>query len=188
MVVCATAAAFPDVDALAMWGGDFLYLRHHRGVTHSVLLAPLWAWLIAMLGARVFERTRERPGGWKALYGLALAGVLLHIAGDWITTYGTMLLAPLSDHRFGLGAVFIIDLALSGILVGGLAAAGLFPMRRSPAAGGLRVGRARLDFEAGGRDGGACPCPGARPARRVDRCDAATGLALQLDVGPVRRA
>jgi inner membrane protein len=137
MVVGAAAAAFPDIDALALLGGDFLYLRHHRGVTHSVLLAPLWAWLIAALGARWFESTRERPGGWKALYGLALGGLLLHIAGDWITTYGTMLLAPFTDHRFGLGAVFIIDLALSGILAAGLAAAARFPARRWPAALGL---------------------------------------------------
>jgi inner membrane protein len=86
MGVAAVAAAFPDIDALALLGGDFFYLRHHRGITHSVLLAPVWAGLIAFVGARSFAGTRERQGGWKALYGLALAGVLLHIAGDWITT------------------------------------------------------------------------------------------------------
>jgi len=80
----------------------------------------LWAWSLAWIFARWFEATRGRAGGWKALYLLSLGAILIHIAGDWITQFGTMLLAPLSDARFGLGAVFIIDLAFSGILVAGL--------------------------------------------------------------------
>lgn len=135
--VGAVAAAFPDIDALAMLAGDFTYLRWHRGVTHSVLLAPLWAWLLALVMARWFEVTRARPGGWRALFVPALGGVLLHIAGDWITPFGTMMLSPLSQRRFGLGAMFIIDLAFSGFLVAGLALATLAPRRRWPAALGL---------------------------------------------------
>lgn len=135
--VGAIAAAFPDIDALAMLAGDFAYLRWHRGVTHSVLLAPLWAWLLALVMARWFEATRSKPEGWKALFAPALCGVLLHIAGDWITPFGTMMLAPLADRRFGLGAMFVIDLAFSAILVAGLALAALAPRRRWPAALGL---------------------------------------------------
>jgi inner membrane protein len=137
MLVGAAAAAFPDLDFAAQLAGDFFYLRHHRGVTHSVLLAPLWAFGIAWLMARWFASTRGRPGSWKALYALALGGVLLHIAGDWITQFGTMMLSPLSDRRFGLGAVFIIDFVLSGTLVAGLMLAAFWPYRRWPAAFGL---------------------------------------------------
>jgi inner membrane protein len=136
-LVGAAAAAFPDLDFVAQVAGDFFYLRHHRGVTHSVLLAPLWALLIAALMARWFEVTRASRGGWKSLYLLALAGLWLHIAGDWITQFGTMLLAPLSDRRFGLGAVFIIDLVLTGTLVVGLVLSAIFVRRRWPAALGL---------------------------------------------------
>lgn len=135
--VGAVAAAFPDIDALAMLAGDFTYLRWHRGVTHSVLLAPLWGWLLALVLARWFEVTRGKPGGWKVLFAPALCGVLLHIAGDWITPFGTMMLAPLSDRRFGLGAMFVIDLAFSAILVGGLVLAAMAPRQRWPAALGL---------------------------------------------------
>jgi inner membrane protein len=131
------AAAFPDIDALAQVLGDFVYLRHHRGITHSVLMAPLWAALLAAIFARWFMATRERVGGWKALYVPVLAALLIHIAGDWITQFGTMMLAPLSDARFGLGAVFIIDLVFSGILVAALVLAALLPRRRWPAALGL---------------------------------------------------
>jgi inner membrane protein len=44
-----------------------------------------------------------------------------------------MLLAPLSDARFGLGSVFIIDLVFSGIIVAGLLASALLWRSRVPA-------------------------------------------------------
>lgn len=136
------AAAFPDIDALAQLAGDMAYLRHHRGITHSVLLAPLWAWLIARLTQRAFADWRGRPGGWKSLYPVALVSILIHIAGDWITQFGTQMLAPFSDARFGLGAMFIIDLAFTGFLVAGLVLAAIWPRRRWPAALGLAAASA----------------------------------------------
>lgn len=136
------AAAFPDIDALAQLAGDMAYLRHHRGITHSVLAAPLWALAVAWLMSAAFASTRRRAGGWKPLFPVALAAIWLHIAGDWITQFGTMLLQPLSDTRFGLGAVFIIDLMLTGLLVAGLALAALSPRRRWPAALGLAAAMA----------------------------------------------
>lgn len=142
VVVGTVAAAFPDIDALAQLAGDMAYLRHHRGVTHSLLLAPLWAWLLALALQRAFAATRGQAGGWKPLWVVALAAIVLHIAGDWITQFGTMMLAPLSDARFGLGAMFIIDLAFSGALVAGLLLAALAPRRRWPAALGLAAASA----------------------------------------------
>lgn len=142
VLVGALAAAFPDIDFVAGWAGEMAYLRHHRGVTHSLLLAPLWAWLLAWTMSRWFESTRTRRQGWKSLYALTLAGILIHIAGDWITQFGTMLLAPLSDARFGLGAMFIIDLVFTGLLLAGLVGAALFPRRRWPAVAGLAAASA----------------------------------------------
>jgi inner membrane protein len=131
------AGAFPDIDSLTQLAGDMAYLQHHRGVTHSVLMAPLWALLIALVMRWCFADLRRLRGGWKGLYPIALAAIVLHIAGDWITQFGTMLLSPLSDHRFGLGAMFIIDLTFSGLLVAGLLLAALLPRARWPAGAGL---------------------------------------------------
>lgn len=137
VTVGAVAGAFPDVDVVARWWGDVAYLMHHRGVTHSVLLAPVWAALVAGLMAWGFASTRGQPGTWRRLYGVALGGILIHVAGDWITQFGTMLLAPWSNTRYGLGSVFIIDLVFSGCLVLGLLLAAWQPRRRWPAALGL---------------------------------------------------
>jgi inner membrane protein len=137
VVVGLLAGAFPDIDAVSRLAGDIAYLRVHRGITHSLLVAPLWAALVAVAGAAMFRTTRRQRGGWKGFYLVALAAIALHIAGDWITQFGTMLLQPLSDRRFGLGAMFIIDLAFTGLLLAGLVACALWPARRAPAVFGL---------------------------------------------------
>ncbi|MDP2007669.1 MAG: metal-dependent hydrolase [Rubrivivax sp.] len=137
VVVGLVAGAFPDIDVVARSFGDVAYLLHHRGITHSLLLLPLWAWGVSVLMAQAFRVTRGQRAGWKSLYVFACAGIGIHIAGDWITQFGTMLLAPLSNQRFGLGSMFIIDLAFTATLLAGLALAAVFPRRRWPAGLGL---------------------------------------------------
>ena len=129
VVLGTVAAAFPDSDVILKFASDLAYLRGHRGVTHSLVMLPLWSLLLGWLAALAFRnRAGLRRYAW-----LAAAAVAIHIAGDWITQFGTMLLAPLSDARFGLGSTFIIDLVLSGILVAGLVASALLPRSRVPA-------------------------------------------------------
>jgi inner membrane protein len=95
-------------------------------------LLPLWAFVLSWVLAKIL---RER-GGWRALYGVTAMSIGLHIAGDLITSYGTMILAPFSDWRAGIGTTFIIDLWFSGIIVAGL----LLSMKsRVPAAASLAV-------------------------------------------------
>lgn len=122
------AAAFPDSDVVLRLVSDLAYLRGHRGVTHSIVMLPLWALLLGWLASLAFRRRDAfRRYAW-----LAAAAIGIHIAGDWITQFGTMLFAPLSDARFGLGSVFIIDLVVSGIIVAGLVASAALPRSRVP--------------------------------------------------------
>ena len=137
VVVGTVAGAFPDIDAVTQAFGDVAYLTQHRGITHSLLMLPLWAAGLAWLMTRCFANTRRAPGAWRQFFVLAAGGIGIHIAGDWVTQFGTMLLQPLSNERFGLGAMFIIDLAFSGFLLAGLLLAALFPRQRWPAALGL---------------------------------------------------
>jgi inner membrane protein len=128
VAIGAATAAFPDIDFVLRWVSDLAYLRGHRGVTHSVLVWPVWA---VALGA-VCAWLMRRPELWKRASWLAAAGVGIHIVGDWITQFGTMLLAPLSDARFGLGSTFIIDLVVTGIIAAGLLGSLLVPRSRVP--------------------------------------------------------
>lgn len=129
MTVGFVAAAFPDSDIILRLFGALPYLDLHRGVTHSIILLPAWALLLAWLFSR-FSRQRY---SWRAIYSTAALGIAIHIAGDVFTAYGTMVLAPFSYHRFALPFTFIIDPYFTGIIVIGLAAAMFRHQRRYPA-------------------------------------------------------
>jgi inner membrane protein len=125
----ALAVNAPDLDILLAPISSQLYLLHHRGETHSLLLLPLWAWLLSWLFSRLFKTA----GGWRAFYGLTAVALLVHILGDWITGYGTQLLAPLTNQTYALGTTFIIDPLLTLILLAGFAASLWRPASLRPA-------------------------------------------------------
>ena len=112
------AGAFPDSDFILMLFGTTSYLKYHRGITHSILMMPLWALLLAGL----FSLLSRGRYGWRAFYGTCLLGVFTHIFGDVITSYGTMVFAPFSDYRLEIPTTFIIDWYFTGIIVLGLLA------------------------------------------------------------------
>ncbi len=127
------AAALPDLDWVTRWFGSVTFLLHHRGVTHSLILLPLWALALAWLCSLIYRRDRS----WRAYFGVFALGIGIHIAGDWITSFGTMVFAPFSDLRVGIGTTFIIDLWFTAIIVAGLMAALIWRTSRIPALAGL---------------------------------------------------
>ena len=123
------ACAAPDLDFVIGFVGPVEYLLTHRGVTHSLILLPAWALLYSWILAKLLRE----PGGWRALYGVTALALFVHIAGDLITSFGTMILAPFSDWRAALGTTFIIDLWFSGIILAGLVFSAVFFRSRAPA-------------------------------------------------------
>lgn len=122
------AAAFPDVDLVLRLIDTLTYLNWHQGPTHSLILLPLWAWLLAWLFPG-FSRGRYT---WKLFYRPACLGLAIHIAGDLITSYGLMLFTPFSTERFSLSLAFVIDPWFSLIIIAGLAASWRYPQQRIP--------------------------------------------------------
>jgi len=137
------ACASPDLDIVIALFGPIAYLENHRGVTHSLVLLPLWALLYSWILAAILRE----PRGWRALYGITAMGLALHVAGDVITSYGTVILAPFSDWRAEIGTTFIIDLWFTGIIVAGLVASGLVRRARWPAAAALVVLAGYVGFQ-----------------------------------------
>ena len=123
------AAAAPDLDFVLGLFSPLIYLEQHRGPTHSVLLLPLWALLLSWVLAKILRE----PLGWRALYVVSALGLGVHILGDLITSFGTIILAPLSYERYGWGTTFIIDLWFTGIILAGLLAAAAWRASRVPA-------------------------------------------------------
>ncbi len=119
------AAAFPDIDFALRLIDTLTYLNAHQGITHSIVLLPVWGFIVACILAHLMPRYP-----WQAFYGVALLGLGVHIAEDVITAYGTQLLAPLSDWRYAIPLSFVIDPYFTGILIMGFAALFIWPKRR----------------------------------------------------------
>jgi len=112
-------AIFPDSDVLRdIFSSDrLLIVTWHRSITHSLVMLPIWALLLA--GAtRAFASSRkwEAPsfGALTAIYG---AGILSHILLDLVTTFGTMIWSPLAWSRPAWDFLFIVDFTLTAILL-----------------------------------------------------------------------
>lgn len=125
-VLGAAAGALPDVDVLFSVGGDYFdQLVTHRGITHSLLFAPVMGPLLG-LAAWWWRRPRENPPGgagpWAWILVATLA-LLSHPLLDLLTPYGTQLLLPFSNARFALNVMPIIDPLYTLLLAGGLIAA-----------------------------------------------------------------
>ena len=134
------AAMFPDGDVLASPFSPEFYITQHRGLTHSFVLLPVWAVLLAAVAAIRPPAAAGPPGTPERrvfhLRLLAVASVALfsHVLMDWITSWGTMFLSPLDWRRYTLDWVFILDAFLTGLLLIGLVGVA-FATRRAFARG-----------------------------------------------------
>jgi inner membrane protein len=124
-VALVLGSVFPDADAVMGFLGSDWYLAEHRGLTHSIVGAAVFAPALALL---VRSRSQFRRLGTLAV--LAGIGILGHVFLDVITSFGTMVLYPFSRHRFALDWIFIVDLWYWGILVAALLGGLLWRRRR----------------------------------------------------------
>lgn len=125
------AALFPDIDFALRLFGTLTYLNQHQGITHSLLMLPLWTPLLALL----FALLAGRRGDWRLFVAPVALGLLAHIAGDIVTAYGLQAFAPLSASRYALPLVFVIDPVVTLLLAGALMLA--LRAGRAAAIGGL---------------------------------------------------
>lgn len=120
------AAAFPDIDFALRLTGTLNYLNWHQGVTHSLILLPVWAWLLSL----IFSWATSGRYSWREFYLPVFLGITIHIAGDVITAYGPTLLAPFSYERFYIPLVYVSDFPFTTIAIAGLVVAVLLPQWR----------------------------------------------------------
>jgi inner membrane protein len=122
--VCILAANAPDVDIVALiFSGRWVFLQHHRGISHSiagaVVLAaalPFIVYLVDRLIAQI--RKRERQVKLKGLLLVSLLTTATHPLLDWTNNYGIRFLLPWNPRWFYGDFVFIIDPFLWMVLGG----------------------------------------------------------------------
>ena len=112
-------AIFPDSDVFRdIFSHDkLLIVTWHRSITHSLVLLPLWALLLAWITQAFCNSRKWEAPSFAALTGIYAVGILSHILLDLVTTFGTMIWSPLEWSRPAWDMIFIVDFTLSGILL-----------------------------------------------------------------------
>jgi membrane-bound metal-dependent hydrolase YbcI (DUF457 family) len=112
-------AIFPDVDVFAgpLAHNRLAFMTWHRGITHSIVLLPVWSVLLALITYWVAPRLRWPAPRLANLVTIYAVGLVSHIFLDVITSFGTMALSPISYERFSLDWVFIVDLIMTSLVL-----------------------------------------------------------------------
>ncbi|HEY8528271.1 MAG TPA: metal-dependent hydrolase [Paenibacillaceae bacterium] len=94
----------PDADIVLKLKSYPVYLRHHRGISHSVPFLFVWTGLITAVVAALFP---EVP--WQRTAPWILLATAVHVATDLFNPYGTQGFWPFSRKWIAWSAVHIID-------------------------------------------------------------------------------
>jgi inner membrane protein len=105
----------PDLDGFTRVRGSAAYIRHHRGISHSIPALFVWTAAVFALVQAVTPQTH-----WLHLLGWIFAAVCLHVFVDLFNAYGTKGLYPFRDKWIAWNAIFIFDPFIFAVHVAGL--------------------------------------------------------------------
>ena len=144
--VGALAGAAPDLDVLIGSASDpLIAVEYHRHFTHALPFAPVGAALV--LGVLMIYRPwREKwRGQIGAVWACGFVAWVSHCLLDSATSYGTQLMWPFTDERFGWDFIAVVDPVFTLALLAGLVV-GLVRFRPGAALVGLIVAAAYMGF------------------------------------------
>ncbi|NRD78219.1 metal-dependent hydrolase [Bacillus sp. BRMEA1] len=116
-VIIATIAGsqIPDIDTVLKLRNNAIYIRNHRGVTHSIPAVLLWPIILTAVIYPFF------PGASLLhLWAWTFAAVFIHVFVDIFNAYGTQALRPFSSKWVALGVINTFDPFIFGIHVLGI--------------------------------------------------------------------
>jgi len=117
IVACTLGAMFPDTDIFAgvLAHNPLAIMEWHRNITHSAIMLPFWALLLATVSIPVARLVNWKSPPFLSLFAIYAVGIATHIFLDVITNFGTMVWSPLRYSRPAWDWVFILDLTLTAI-------------------------------------------------------------------------
>ena len=106
-IIGAVVATIPDLDVILYLFYDKLeMLSIHRGFSHSIVFSILGAFLIAFILGKI---KWSRSVRYKILLLFTWLCLFTHMLLDAFTAYGTQLLLPFSNRRFGFDSINVVD-------------------------------------------------------------------------------
>ena len=119
LVVGGFCGVLPDLDFfLTVGSGEFAFFTIHRGWSHSLVVLPFLAFPIAWLAAKwstrhqkfsIDEHVAPSSHRYVVWYHLCFWALITHPLLDLFMSYGTQLLAPISNARFAIDGISMID-------------------------------------------------------------------------------
>jgi inner membrane protein len=113
-VLIATIAGsqIPDIDTVLKLRNNAIYIRNHRGVTHSIPAVLLWPLILLAVIYPFFPTANLLH-----LWGWTFAAVFIHVFVDIFNAYGTQALRPFTSKWVALGVINTFDPIIFGIHV-----------------------------------------------------------------------
>ncbi|MGD0799825.1 MAG: metal-dependent hydrolase [Terracidiphilus sp.] len=126
------AAEAADIDVLWGLAGPVEELKHHRGITHTLIAVPVVAaaavglvWVFdrcweARRNRALVQSTKAPPVHWGWLYLTALISALSHLLLDWTNNYGLRPFFPFNPRWYAGSLVFIYEPVMWALLLAAL--------------------------------------------------------------------
>ena len=114
LMLGAIGNTLPDIDVIGNALGSLAEWQHHRGFTHSLFFGAIVGPALGYGIWRAYRRWRAaslcaEPTSLGPIITVLTLTIIAHPLLDLFTAYGTQLLAPLSDARFAIPSVPVID-------------------------------------------------------------------------------
>ncbi|MFD1360717.1 metal-dependent hydrolase [Lentibacillus salinarum] len=107
----------PDFDTFLKLRNNAVYIRHHRGITHSIPAVIMWGILLAgIIHAIVPSINFVHLWAWTAL------AVVLHVLVDIPNAYGTQAYRPFTNKWVAHGVINTFDPYIFLLHIGGIVA------------------------------------------------------------------
>jgi len=98
------ASQAPDIDGVLRLKNNAVYIRNHRGITHSLPFLLLWTVLITAVITLVFRDVSVlHLGLWTGI------AVCVHVFSDMFNTYGTQAFRPFTERWISWNIIHIFD-------------------------------------------------------------------------------
>ncbi|MGN9864080.1 metal-dependent hydrolase [Bacillus swezeyi] len=104
MIAAIAGSQAPDIDTILKLKNNAVYIRHHRGFTHSIPAVLAWSLMIPGILFLFYPEANLLH-----LWLWTLAAVALHVFVDIFNAYGTQAVRPLSKKWVALGLINTFD-------------------------------------------------------------------------------
>lgn len=107
----------PDFDTILKLRNNATYIRHHRGLTHSIPAIIIWGILIASIIYFFVPQVN-----FMHLWSWIFLAVIIHVLVDIFNAYGTQAIRPFSNKWIAHGFINTFDPYIFMLHIGGIGA------------------------------------------------------------------